>query len=72
MTLYIASAEDVVLSKLEWAKLSESERQIADVVGILRTQGEELDQVYIERWATALGVEAQWNRARADAGLTSR
>jgi hypothetical protein len=72
MTLYIASAEDVVLSKLEWAKLSESERQIADVVGILRTQGNELDHVYIERWATALGVDAQWNRARVDAGLTSR
>jgi hypothetical protein len=72
MTLYIASAEDVVLSKLEWAKLAESERQIADVVGILRTQGDQLDQDYIERWATALGVNAQWNRARADAGLTSR
>lgn len=72
MTLYIASAEDVVLSKLEWAKMSESDRQIADVVGILRTQGHELDEGYIERWATALGVDAQWNRARADAGLTSR
>lgn len=28
MTLFIASAEDVILSKLEWAKMSGSERQI--------------------------------------------
>ena len=29
----VASAEDTVLSKLEWAKAGESERQLRDVVG---------------------------------------
>jgi hypothetical protein len=62
----------LVLSKFEWAKLAVSERQIADVVGILRTQGDDLDQAYIERWVAALGLDAQWNKARADAGLTTR
>jgi hypothetical protein len=72
MTLYIASAEDVVLSKLEWAQLSGSERQIADVVGIVRTQGVDLDRTYIERWVVALGLDTQWKKALAEAGLTAR
>ena len=69
-TLYIASAEDVVLSKLEWAKMSESERQIDDVAGILRTQGDDLDQDYVEHWVSRLMLQSQWSQAKAAAGLT--
>ena len=68
--LYIASAEDVILSKLEWAKMSSSERQINDVAGILRTQGDDLDLEYVERWIGALGLESHWTQAKAAAGLT--
>jgi hypothetical protein len=68
--LYIASAEDVILSKLEWAKMSSSERQVNDVAGILRTQGNALDLEYVERWIAALGLENQWTQAKAAAGLT--
>jgi hypothetical protein len=68
--LYIASAEDVILSKLEWAKMSSSERQINDVAGILRTQGDDLDLEYVERWIAALGLENHWTQAKAAAGLT--
>lgn len=68
--LYIASAEDVILSKLEWAKISSSERQINDVAGILRTQDNALDLKYVERWIAALGLENQWIQAIAAAGLT--
>jgi hypothetical protein len=71
-SLYIASAEDVVLSKLEWAKLSASERQINDVAGILRTQGDDLDLDYVERWVNALTLQSEWTRAKAAAGLTQR
>jgi hypothetical protein len=68
--LYIASAEDVILSKLEWAKMSSSERQINDVAGILRTQGDDLDLEYVERWIAALGLQNHWAQAKAAAGLT--
>jgi hypothetical protein len=64
MSLYIATAEDVVLSKLEWAKMGGSERQIEDVAGILRTQREVLDIAYLEHWVSALGVSTQWVAAR--------
>jgi hypothetical protein len=71
-TLYIASAEDVVLSKLEWAKMAESDRQIRDVAGILRTQGTDIDLQYVERWVDALQLRIEWDRARTEAGLTGR
>jgi len=59
----LASAEDTILSKLEWAKASGSERQLEDVKGILRVRGGTIDRDYIDRWADALDVAALWRRA---------
>lgn len=59
----VASAEDTVIAKLEWAKLGESDRQIEDVIGILRVQRDAIDHEYIERWVESLGLRAQWRRA---------
>ena len=58
-TIYVASGEDVVLSKLEWNKMTPSERQIRDVIGILSVQGEALDHDYLRHWAEELGVAAK-------------
>jgi hypothetical protein len=66
--LYIATAEDIVVSKLEWAKLGESSRQIEDAAGILKVRGKELDLPYIEKWIADLGLAAQWAEARRLAG----
>jgi hypothetical protein len=67
--VFVATAEDTILAKLEWARLGESERQLRDVVGVLEMQGDRLDRAYLERWAAELGVTALWHRARAEAGL---
>jgi len=40
----VASAEDVILSKLEWSKLSQSQRQIEDAAGILKIQRSSLNR----------------------------
>lgn len=64
ISLWLATAEDVILSKLEWATLTGSERQIEDVVGILRAQGEELEDGYLRRWIHELGLDGPWERAR--------
>jgi hypothetical protein len=69
-TMYIASAEDVILSKLEWAKMTGSERQIADVTGILRTQGTDVDVEYVKRWVAGLGLQKEWERASDQVGPT--
>ena len=60
----IARAEDMVVAKLEWAKLGDSERQIRDVAELLRVQGRALDQERIERWVGELGLSEEWERAR--------
>jgi len=65
MHLTIASPEDVLIAKLEWAKIGDSERQLIDAAGILRMQSEKLDTSYIERWVEALDLQEQWKAARA-------
>lgn len=64
LDLYIATAEDVLLSKLEWARLGESGRQLEDAAWVLRRRGEELDRVYLERWVEQLQLGDQWEAAR--------
>jgi len=63
--IVVASAEDVVIAKLEWAKLGESERQVRDASSILATRGEDIDVVYIERWVEQLDLWEQWQKAKA-------
>ncbi|TMQ03423.1 MAG: nucleotidyltransferase family protein [Deltaproteobacteria bacterium] len=67
MNVPTATAEDTIIAKLEWAKLGASDRQLEDVMGILRVRGADLDFDYIERWVTDLGLAELWRRARAAA-----
>ena len=67
-SIFVSSAEDALLSKLEWAKLTESERQLNDAVGILIIQKDTLDREYVEHWVAALDVGDQWRKAKDVAG----
>jgi hypothetical protein len=60
LNLYIATAEDVLLSKLEWAKLGQSGRQLEDAAWLLRRRRDDLDRAYVERWVEELQVAEQW------------
>jgi hypothetical protein len=55
--VWMASPEDVILTKLEWAKATASERQIRDAAGIVAVQGSALDGAWLARWAKTLDVE---------------
>ena len=59
-----ATAEDTILTKLEWAKLGHSERPYHDAVGIIRVQEPRLDWRYLEHWASDLGVANLLEQAR--------
>jgi hypothetical protein len=62
-TVALATAEDTILSKLEWAKRAGgSQRQLADARGIVEVRGNNLDHSYIEHWASALGVLEIWQQ----------
>ena len=50
---FVASKEDLILSKLEWAKKSESDRQMHDLRNLLSTG---YDETYVKSWAERLGV----------------
>lgn len=54
----VKSPEDTLLRKLAWYRLGgeASDRQWEDVLGIVRTQAERLDLLYLRRWAEALEV----------------
>jgi hypothetical protein len=54
--LWMVTAEDSILSKLEWGSSSRSERQLRDVKAVVEQQRETLDWDYLTRWAHELGV----------------
>ena len=62
----MVTAEDAILSKLEWSQAGGSVRQYQDAVGIALSQGDLLDLAYLRRWAVELGVESELLRLLAD------
>ena len=67
--LWVTSAEDQVLRKLEWYRSGSgvSDRQWRDVVGILSVQSGRLDVVDLTRTAEAVGLGTLLSRALGDA-----
>lgn len=60
LSVTLSTAEDTILSKLEWSKSGgRSEKQLSDAADVLAVNPE-VDRVYIERWANALGVLDLW------------
>jgi hypothetical protein len=66
--LPVASAEDVVLAKLQWYRAGGevSEKQWRDIAGVLAGNGS-LDDDYLVRWANRLRVDDLLAKARAEA-----
>jgi hypothetical protein len=67
-TIYVQTAEDVLLSKLRWYRLGNeaSEQQWKDVLGVIRTRGDRLDRAYLAQWAGRLLVADLLTRALAE------
>ena len=63
--VWIASPEDTIIAKLEWAAASGSDRQLADVAAMLDIGDESLDLAHIDRWVADLGLQAAWSQAQA-------
>lgn len=66
--LYVDTAEDVILRKLEWYRRGgeTSERQWRDILAVLRVQ-RALDDIHLRTWADRLGVADLLVRARSEA-----
>jgi hypothetical protein len=64
VTMWLVTAEDLLLSKLLWAAESHSALQLQDVRNLLRA-GVSLDWQYIERWVAVLMLEELLREVRA-------
>ncbi len=56
-----ASAEDVIIKKMEYYREGGSEKHLRDITGMLQVSGEEIDETYIVEWADRLGLRAIWD-----------
>lgn len=69
--IYIYSAEDIILQKLFWYKLTGgvSETQWRDVLGVLKVQGDRLNFNYLSQWGETLKVTDSLGQALQQSGL---
>ena len=55
-----ASAEDVIVKKMDFFRQGGSEKHLRDITGIIMVSGDQLDHGYIENWADQMGLETIW------------
>ncbi|USN47360.1 MAG: hypothetical protein H6626_14410 [Pseudobdellovibrionaceae bacterium] len=58
--VYIASAEDIILKKLDYYREGESEKHLSDIREIIMS--EKVDNSYIEEWSSRMGLEKYWEK----------
>lgn len=73
---YVYTAEDLLVQKLRWYALSESQRQFRDCMNLLLSDLSRpvplISWDYVENWASRLGVEVQtaWEQLKTAVGQT--
>lgn len=66
--VWVTSAEDIILSKLLWYKMSPVlDRQIQDVLEVYEIQLQDLDMAYIQKWAAELEIDDLLKRVQDQA-----
>ncbi len=60
LEVYVATPEDIILSKLRYYQEGGSEKHLRDISGIIKLRKSELDAGYLAHWATELDVEQEW------------
>lgn len=61
----VATAEDMIVTKLRWADAAGRSKDIEDIRNIAAVRGPELDWAYVERWAAVHGTAGLLGRIRA-------
>ena len=58
----LTTAEDLIIAKLEWSEMGDSELQRRDIVQLLEAGGSSLDYDYLMKWIVVLGLEEAWSK----------
>ena len=59
---WISTAEDVILHKLLWNRITPSDRQLGDAAGVVAVQAGALDESYLRQWAQELKLTGELER----------
>ncbi len=60
LDVYIASAEDIILKKLDYYREGGSDKHLTDIRGILAET--EVDRAYLQTWVAKLGLSNEWTK----------
>ena len=60
-TTFMVSKEDLIISKLDWAKNSRSEQQFRDIKNLMATG---YDTTYVDHWTQALALHTLWEECQ--------
>lgn len=58
----LATLEDLIIAKLEWSELGNSELQRRDIRELLEIAGGSIDRAYLDRWIAELNLRGAWDR----------
>jgi hypothetical protein len=61
---YIPAAEDVIITKLRWAKIGNRTKDTEDLANVIAVRGKLLDWEYIHRWCEVHGTRALLDEIR--------
>ncbi len=64
---YVASPEDIIITKLRWSKSGNRKKDVDDVRNVIRIQGNAIDWGYVEYWCGLHGTRDLLDRTRIEA-----
>ncbi|MBF0367164.1 MAG: hypothetical protein HQK50_16430 [Oligoflexia bacterium] len=59
ITIFIATAEDIIIKKLDYYRQGRSEKHLHDIRGILTETP--IDKEYLHKWIRELGLISEWS-----------
>jgi len=62
--VFVATAEDTVVTKLRWAMQPGREKDVDDVRSVIAVQGDGLDWAYVKEWCSQHGTSALLEKIR--------
>jgi hypothetical protein len=64
---YVASPEDIIITKLRWSKGGNRKKDMDDVRNVIRVQSSAIDWGYVERWCDRHGTRELLEQTRLEA-----
>ncbi len=61
-SVFVVSPEDLIISKLIWAKDAQSSLQLQDARNLYHHLND-LDRIYLDKWTAKLGIRNEYERA---------